>query len=247
VDDVDARSAPDRRTWLRELRRRSERQEDALASRYDELWGQVEATHRRFVERFLWMLPRGGTVLDAACGTGKYFPIVIESGRSSVGVDQSGAALARARSKFPSTRTENHGLQDLSYRAEFDGVMCVDAMEFVCPEDWPEVLRRFRRALRPAGWLYLTVELVSDEEVGAANRRARESGLPVVDGEVIWEEPDGYYHFYPPITQVRRWLDEAGFVVREEAEEPWNEEGYSYHHLLARLEGEEGSDHAAPR
>jgi hypothetical protein len=57
----------------------------------------------------------------------------------------------------------------------------------------------------------------------------------VVDGEVIWEEPDGYYHYYPAMEQVRAWLAEAAFVIVEEAEGPWHAEGYADHHLLARL------------
>jgi hypothetical protein len=115
--------------------------------------------------------------------------------------------------------------------------MCVDAMEFVPPEDWPVVLARFRDALRPGGALYLTVELQSEEEVRSANERAKSSGLPVVDGEVVWGEPDGYYHYYPAMDQVRAWIVEAGFAVVDEMEGPWHEEGYAYHHALARMLG----------
>ena len=47
----------------------------------------------------------------------------------------------------------------------------------------------------------------------------------MVDGEVIWDEPDGYYHHYPAMPQVRSWLADAGFALDEEAEGPWHEEG----------------------
>lgn len=161
--------------------------------------------------------------------------MVLESGRSVLGVDHTGSYLAHAAAASPRARTEKHDLQDLPYLDEFDGVMCVDAMEFVPPEDWPGVLQRFRRALHPGGWLYLTVELVAADEVRSANEDARRSGLPVVEGEAIWYEPDAYYHFYPPMEQVRSWVDEAGFVIEEEAEGPWREEGYAYHHVLARV------------
>ena len=67
----------------------------------------------------------------------------------------------------------------------------------------------------------------------AGNQAARRLGLPVVDGEVVWDGPDGYY---PSMRQVRAWLTAAGFVVEEEAEGPWHAEGYAYHHLLARVE-----------
>jgi SAM-dependent methyltransferase len=232
--------AADRGAWLRNLRRVNEQQEDALAGDFDARWGEIEPTHQALVERFLSRLPPAGRVLDAACGTGKYFPMVLASGRELLGVDHAGAYLAVAATKFPQIPTEQHDLQELSYQGEFDGVLCMDAMEFVPPEDWPPVLERFRRALRPGGWLYLTVELALADRVRAANQAARRSGLPVVDGEVIWEEPDGYYHHYPSMGQVRAWLAGAGFTIDEEAEGPWHEEGYAYHHVLARLAAEPG-------
>jgi hypothetical protein len=98
-------------------------------------------------------------------------------------------------------------------------------MEFVPPEEWPPVLERFRRALRPGGWLYLTVELASDDRVRAANQAARQRGLPVVEGEVVWDGPDGYYHHYPSMEQVRSWLADAGFTIDEEAEGPGTSRG----------------------
>jgi len=230
-----AAAPAERGAWLRELRRVDERQEDDLAGDFDAQWGEIEPMHRSFVERFLSRLPSDGRVLDAACGTGKYFPMVLASARRLLGVDHAGALLAVAAAKFPQVPTEQHDLQELPYHGEFDGVLCVDAMEFVPPEDWPPVLERFHQALRPGGWLYLTVELAPDDRVRAANQAARRSGLPVVDSEVIWEGPAGYYHHYPNMGQVRSWLAGAGFTVQEEAEGPWHEQGYTYHHVLARL------------
>jgi SAM-dependent methyltransferase len=225
----------DRGAWLRDLRRVNERQEDALADDFDALWGEIEPTHQAFIERFLSRLPPDGRVLDAACGTGKYFPMVLASGRRLLGVDHAGAYLAKAAAKFPQVPTDKHDLQELPYRGEFDGLMCVDAMECIPPEDWPVILERFHRALHAGGWLYLTVELARQDRVRAGNQAARRSGLPVVDGEVVWGEPDAYYHHYPSMQQVRAWLADAGFAIDQEAEAPWHEEGYAYHHVLARV------------
>jgi SAM-dependent methyltransferase len=165
---------------------------------------------------------------------------VLASGRRLVGVDHAGALLAIAAAKFPQVPTAKHDLQELPYQGEFDGVLCVDAMEFIPPEEWPPVLERFRRALQPGGWLYLTVELAPDDRVRASNEAARRRGLPVVEGEVIWEGPDGYYHYYPSMERVRAWLAEAGLAIQEEAEGPWHAEGYAYHHVVARLAGPPG-------
>jgi cyclopropane fatty-acyl-phospholipid synthase-like methyltransferase len=149
------------------------------------------------------------------------------------GVDHAGAYLATAAIKFSQVPTAKHDLQELTYQGEFDGLLCVDAMEFVPPEDWPLVLERFRRALRPGGLLYLTVELARQDRVRAGNQAARHAGLPVVDGEVVWDGPDGYYHHYPSMRQVRAWLTAASFAIAQEAEGPWHQKGYAYHHVLA--------------
>jgi len=212
----------------------NEEQESALASTYDEHWGEIDDMHRAFVERFCSMLPPGGRVLDAACGTGKYVGMVLGAGCSVLGVDHAEGYLAKVREKFPDVPTEKHDLQEIPYRDGFDGVMCVDAMEFVPPEEWPVVLERFHEALHADGWLYLTVELVAPDEVASANAEARAAGLPVLDGEVIWHDPDDYYHHYPSLEQVRAWVSAAGFVIEGDTEGPWHEDGYAYHHLLAR-------------
>jgi SAM-dependent methyltransferase len=170
--------AIDRAAWLRQLRRENTEQEDALSAVYDERWGEIEDAYRAFVERFLSSLPVGGGVLDAACGTGKYFGMVLGSGRSVIGVDHSAGHLARAREKFPDVPTELRELQELPYRGEFDGVLCVDALEMIPPEDWSVVLEGFRLALRPGGLLYLTVERVPDEQIRRGTGGGPAGGTP---------------------------------------------------------------------
>jgi SAM-dependent methyltransferase len=222
----------ERATWLRERRQTAEERYDAIwAFAYDDEYGEIGPTHRRFVAALVERCPPGGTVLDAACGTGKYFGMVLEAGRQVVGTDQSSGMLARARAKFPRVPTEKVGLQELSFEAEFDAVLCVDAMEFVFPEDWPRVLGNLRWALRPGGHLYLTSELPEDEQVlDRSFALATERGLPVVRGEMV--EADAY-HYYPPAGQVTTWIREAGLAVVEQDHSPGN--GYGgYHHLLLR-------------
>jgi SAM-dependent methyltransferase len=155
----------DRAAWLRERRQTTEERHDAIhAFTYDEEYGEIGPVHRRFVADLVERCPPGGTVLDAACGTGKYFAMVLDAGRRVVGTDQSTGMLARARARFPAVPLERVGLQELDFEAEFDAVMCIDAMENVPPEDWPTVVGNLRRALRPGGHLYLTVEEVDDQD-----------------------------------------------------------------------------------
>jgi ubiquinone/menaquinone biosynthesis C-methylase UbiE len=132
----------DRTAWLRERRQTAEERHDAIhAFTYDEQYGEITDAHRRFVAQLVEGCPPGGTVLDAACGTGKYFAMVLEAGRRVVGTDQSTGMLGRARARFPAVPLERVGLQELDFAAEFDAVMCVDAMENIPPEDWPRTSR----------------------------------------------------------------------------------------------------------
>jgi ubiquinone/menaquinone biosynthesis C-methylase UbiE len=219
----------DREAWLRERRRTAEERHDTIhAFTYDEQYGEIGPTHRRFVADLLERCQPGGTVLDAACGTGKYFATVLDAGRRVVGTDQSTGMLARARARFPGVPLERVGLQELAFDAEFDAVMCIDAMENIPPEDWPRVVGNLRRAVRPGGHLYLTVEQVDDEELDRELAEATARGLPVVRGE---ESRDGY-HYYPSREQVGYWMEEGMLVVVAEDYSPGD--GYGYLHLLAR-------------
>jgi SAM-dependent methyltransferase len=174
--------------------------------------------HHTFVGWFLSRLPSDGRVVDTACGTGKYFPMVLASGRRLVGVDHAGALLANAAAKFPQVPTAKHDLQELPYQGEFDGV-------------------RGCHGVRPTGGLATGP--------GALPPGSAPTGLAVSDGRARPRRsgacsqpggpparasggggrghlggPDGYYHHYPSMQRVRTWLADAVFTIDEEAEGP---------------------------
>jgi 2-polyprenyl-3-methyl-5-hydroxy-6-metoxy-1,4-benzoquinol methylase len=160
--------------------------------------------------------------------------MVIDAGRAYVGVDQSSGMLSVAKVKWPDARFEQVGLQELAFEAAFDGVMCMDAMEHVPPEDWPTVVAAFRRALRPGGHLLLTLEEIDQEEIDEAFAAAEAQGSPAVGGEVVEGDTAGY-HFYPGRERIDRWLVEGGFSRVDDADE-WLD-GYGYRHVLSTVAG----------
>jgi ubiquinone/menaquinone biosynthesis C-methylase UbiE len=222
----------ERREWLAERRAAVERNYTLEAPTYDEGYDPATPQHLRFVTRSIDTCPPSGTVLDAACGTGTYAGMVLDAGRHLVGVDQSAGMLAQARSKHPEARFERIGLQELAFDRDFDGAMCIDAMENVPPEDWLRVLGNLRRAVRPGGHIYLTVEEIARGEVASAFEEARAAGLPSVYGEVVEGDTAGYHH-YPDRDRVRGWLTEVRLEMVDDADE-WLD-GYGYHHLLLRV------------
>jgi len=217
----------DRSVWLRETRRLAEERYDSLhAPSYDEYWGiTISPTHERLFSQFLGMCPPQALILDAACGTGKYWPMILTSGRRVFGIDQSQGMLSRAHAKFPEVTIEKVGLQEMPFRDAFDGASCMDAMEFVFPEDWPLVLDNFYRAIKRTGYFYFTVEIADEKEIERAFEAGRQSGIPVVYGEWVLE---GGYHYYPKIDQVKEWLNLADFRLMDEIEVD------EYHHFLVQ-------------
>jgi cyclopropane fatty-acyl-phospholipid synthase-like methyltransferase len=222
-----------RRAWLDAQRASVEERYDRLDSpTCDE--GPITATHRRFVEQVIESCPPGGAILDAPCGTGRYFELVLAAGRTVVGIDQSAGMLALARTRQPEVVLEKVGLQELELHGAFDAAMCIDAMEFVCPEDWPRVLARLHRAVHGNGLIYLTVERIDPAEIASAFAEARAAGLPVVRGESI--RRGGVYHYYPTLDRVSRWLAAEGLEIVDEGIS--RARTYGYVHILARGHGE---------
>ena len=234
----------ERAEWLKKMRIMAEALYDHIAPAYWEKFGLYpDPTHRQFMEKLLGRLAAQSAILDAACGAGRYDGMLLEAGHRVLGIDQSGSMLARAREhfpqeRFPGLRYAKMGLQEMDFLEEFDGVICMDALEHIYPEDWPEILTRFQKALRPGGMLFVTVEALELGDYRVAYERAKAKGLPVVFGEVADELDETYaqamaldalegailgerldlsvYHYHPSMEQVRTWLDQAGLVIEEE-------------------------------
>lgn len=237
----------ERTEWLHQMRKKAEALYDHISPQYWVTFGLYEnETHREYLQKFLDRIPPHSTLLSAACGAGRYDGILLEAGHSVVGIDQSAGMLARAQERFPQVRYEKIGLQEMDFHEAFEGAICMDAMEHICPEDYPGILRGFQEALKPGGMLYFTADRAeeSDFDLEAYHERAKALGLPVVFGEVVDEaayeramaqrEVSGeqadiaVYHYYPPLEKVREWIDQAGLAIEEEGA------GSGPHHFVVR-------------
>ena len=221
----------ERSEWLRKLRRTAEEGYDRLegTTYYEGPEGYIPPMHHRFASRLISLCPPGGRILDAACGSGRYFALVLDAGRVPVGADQSEGMLARARESYPSVQLEKVGLQELAFDREFHGVMSIDAMEFVFPEDWPVVVANLHRALQSSGHVYMTVEQVNEDELDRALKFAKGENIPAVWGENILR---GGYHYYPSKQTVAEWIRDAGLQLVQDG---YSDHGtYGYYHLLAQ-------------
>jgi 2-polyprenyl-3-methyl-5-hydroxy-6-metoxy-1,4-benzoquinol methylase len=237
----------ERTEWLHQMRKEAEALYDHISPQYWVTFGLYEnETHREYLQKFLDRIPPHSTLLSAACGAGRYDGILLEAGHSVVGIDQSAGMLARAQERFLQVRYEKIGLQEMDFHEVFEGAICMDAMEHICPEDYPGILRGFQEALKPGGVLYFTADRAEefDFDLEVYYERAKALGLPVVFGEVTdeaayeWamEQPEvsgdqadpAVYHYYPPLEKVREWIDQAGLAIEEEGA------GSGLHHFVVR-------------
>ncbi|TDQ47598.1 class I SAM-dependent methyltransferase [Actinorugispora endophytica] len=93
------------------------------------------------------MLPRGGRVLDAGCGSGRVGAELAARGHDVVGVDVDPHLVAAAREDYPGPDWRVGDLAELDLAGEgqepFDVVVCAgNVMTFVAPGTEAEVLRR---------------------------------------------------------------------------------------------------------
>jgi ubiquinone/menaquinone biosynthesis C-methylase UbiE len=218
----------DRQTWLDERRAAVLACYDQEAASYDQ-HGYPTEVQQDWVARLLARCPAAAEVLDAPCGTGKYFAIVAAAGHRVVGADQSAGMLAQARARGVAIALDQVNLQELPYTCEFDAVMTIDAMENVPPEDWPVVLANLRRAARPGGLLYLTVEEVAEPVIEEAFVTLTRTGQPAVRGEVVDGDVAGY-HYYPGRARVTGWLGAVDLQIIDEGFS--QEDGWGYRHFL---------------
>jgi 2-polyprenyl-3-methyl-5-hydroxy-6-metoxy-1,4-benzoquinol methylase len=264
----------ERADWLKQMRSKAEALYDRISSQYWMEFGLTEDdTHQAYLRKFLKRVAQGscgigqfggskpGIILSAGCGAGRYDGLLLEAGHTVIGIDQSGGMLRQAREhfpeeRFPQLRYEKVSLQEIAmtpaFQEAFDGIICIDAMEHICPEDYPGILRGFQEALKPGAVLYFTADTTetadSDEvDIEVVYERAKSLGLPVVYGEWVDEISDAYeqvmamapgqpvpgnladravYHYYPPVQQVRVWIDLAGLEIEEEGL------GSGWHHFV---------------
>jgi 2-polyprenyl-3-methyl-5-hydroxy-6-metoxy-1,4-benzoquinol methylase len=111
----------------------------------------MSALQRRFTE----LLPAGGRVLDAGCGSGRDAKAFTSMGFDVVAFDASAEMVKRARA-HTGLEVLHMTFDDVDWRGQFDGVWASASLLHVPRAQMIEVLRRFRDALVFGGVLYFS-------------------------------------------------------------------------------------------
>ena len=161
---------------------------------------------------------QGAAVLDAGCGSGAQAQWLLEQGADVVGVDVSPRMIEEAE-----RRCAGHGRFLVADLAEplplepssLDGITCSLALHYVA--DWSVPLRSFASALRPGGWVVISL----DHPFGPSSPHQRGGYFDTELVSDTWRKGDVEVtqHFWRrPLSAVLGAFADAGFRVDRVAE-----------------------------
>lgn len=158
-------------------------------------------------EKFVSLLPKNATILDAGCGPGRDCEYFVKQGFQVVGVDLSDKLLDIAKQRVPKASFSKQDLRALIFPPNsFDGIWACASLLHLHRAEVPQVLENFFHLLKPGGILFVMVKEGSGE---ADVNELLSSNL--------------VRHFtYFTLEELKKLLEKAHFSVEEIY--TWNEE-----------------------
>ncbi len=120
---------------------------------------KYSGTEDLFSPLFLKHLPKGSTVLDIGCGSGRDLAYLKKSGFTVTGADNSKEMLQTAEKKYPELSSALHlsSLPELpGITKTFDGILCSAVLQHIPGDLLPVSFCRIRELLKPAGILIIS-------------------------------------------------------------------------------------------
>jgi SAM-dependent methyltransferase len=200
---------------------RTQLEEDPAKRPHARVKAQVDGLDR------LLRLETRSRVLDLGCGASARAVELARRGHRVLGVDADERALAHARAAVKGERLNVHFLKAdsraISYRAEFDAVVCLDGAFGRFPDEREDLqaLEAARRALKPAGkllldvinreWLVRRLETDSHERGESADHLSFDLAKGLLHGRRAFAQ--GGVRVYA-LTELLAQAKKAGFVSR---------------------------------
>ena len=121
----------------------------------DYISGTAHVDMESLYRPFLALVPEGGTILDAGCGSGRDTKAFVDRGYRVTSIDAS-AKMVEATAQLTGTPAQQLRFQDLNSKDEFDGIWACASLLHVPLVETDDVLEIFAAALRTGGVCYLS-------------------------------------------------------------------------------------------
>lgn len=126
----------------------------------------VEGLHpHKEADRFLSMLPCGGSILDIGCGSGRDAKLFSEKGFNVTGIDYSPSMIDIAAKTAPKATFKVMDMQCLNFEHAFDGAWANASLLHIPKSHFPKILGEIYNILNPNGVFYIALKQGDKEGV----------------------------------------------------------------------------------
>lgn len=115
-------------------------------------------------EPFLFLLPSGGKILDAGCGSGRDSRYFINKGYEVVAFDGS-SELVKLSSEILGQEVLHLTFDEIDFREEFDGIWACASLVHVQKKEIDGVIGKLNKGLKKGGTFYLSFKYGEKEEI----------------------------------------------------------------------------------
>ena len=136
--------------------------------------------------KFTNLLPSGGCILDAGCGSGRDSRYFLSQGFEVVAIDAS-EEMVKCASKLMDQSAILMKFEDVTFENEFDGIWACASMLHVEKENFVSTLNILVNALRTSGVIYVSLKQ-SESNVPAGGRHFSYYSADEVNG-IISDQP----------------------------------------------------------
>jgi ubiquinone/menaquinone biosynthesis C-methylase UbiE len=151
-------------------------------------------------EKFVQMIPKGGNVLDAGCGSGRDSAYFEHYGLEVTGIDLCEPLLAIARKVAFNAEFINQDLRKINFpENSFDGIWACASLLHLKHHEIPPVLSTFFKILKPGGVLLILVK------AGTTDKFTIEPSIP---------DKARYYSYFSK-DEIKEYVINAKFSLGE--------------------------------
>lgn len=125
--------------------------------------GTVSADMGEILERFCSLLPAGGLVLDAGCGSGRDTKYFIEHGFRAEAFDAS-EEIAKKASEYTGIQVSCRTFEEFRETQKYDGIWACASLLHVKKDDIDDVVKRLAESLKPGGHIYVSFKYGTGEK-----------------------------------------------------------------------------------